>query len=227
MDKTTGSLEKGYIVFDLDGTLVFSHKQILLASRIVLRKWFGYEVSEKDFEDGFHKNPVKFYKNFAIDVSIPKNRKKIEAFWEEASLEVGLDVPLFPDIRELLRKLKAEGFAIYIWTARDKLCAHKILKNLEIFDFFKGISCGDETAHKPSAEGLEVLVGGYPKEHTFVVGDSETDIQGSKAFGCRALAALWCPNAEETVLKRAGADFLVTKPLECLDIFRQSLATES
>ncbi len=227
MDKTTGSLKKGYIVFDLDGTLVYSHKQILLASKIVLEKWFGHEVSEKDFQDGFHKNPVKFYKNFDIDVSLPKNRKKIEACWEEASLEVGLDVPLFPDISDLLRKLKEEGFAIYIWTARDKLCAHKILKNLEIFDFFEGISCGDETAHKPSPEGLEALVGCHPKEKTFVVGDSETDIQGAKAFGSRALAALWCPNAEETVLKSAGADFLVAKPLECLDIFRQSLARES
>ena len=227
MDKTTGFLKKGHIVFDLDGTLVFSHKQVLLASKIVLNKWLGYDVSEKDFKGGFHKNPVKFYKNFDIDVSVAKNRRKIEAFWEEASLEVGLEVPLFPDIKELLDKLKEEGFSIYIWTARDKLCTHRILKNLEIFDFFEGISCGDETAHKPNAEGLEVLVGQYPKEDVFVIGDSETDIQGAKAFGCNALAALWCPNAEEASLESAGADFLVTKPLECLDIFRKSLVIES
>ena len=227
MEKTTGSKRKGHIVFDLDGTLVFSHKQVLLASKIVLQKWFGYEVSQKDFESGFHKNPVKFYKNFKIDVSIPENRKKIESFWEEASLKVGLEVPFFPNIEELLNKLKEEGFAIYIWTARDKLCTHKILKNLKIFDFFEGISCGDETAHKPSAEGLEVLVGDCPKESVFVVGDSETDIQGSKKFGCRVVGALWCPNSEEEVLKRAGADYLVAKPLECLDIFRQNLAIEN
>ena len=89
----------------------------------------------------------------------------------------------------LLNKLKEEGFAIYIWTARDKLCTHKILKNLEILNF-EGICCGDETALKPSAEGLEALVGGFPKENIFVVGDSETDIQGSKSFGCRVIGAL-------------------------------------
>ena len=62
MEKTMGSVKKGYIVFDLDGTIVFSHKQVLLASRIVLNKWFGHDVSQDDFDKGFHKNPVKFIK---------------------------------------------------------------------------------------------------------------------------------------------------------------------
>lgn len=227
MSKNTKNERKGYIVFDLDGTLVYSHQQILLASKIVLKKWFGKDVSEQDFNDGFHKNPVKFYRNFGIDVSEAKQHKKIEQYWEEASLEVGLDVPLFPDIKELLTEVKQQGFGTYIWTARDKLCTHKILKNLGIFDLFEDICCGDETTPKPGPEGLEKLLGDCPKEKIFVVGDSETDIQGSKSFGCRVIGALWCPNAEEDVLKEAGADFLVKKPLECLEIFQQYLSKEN
>jgi HAD superfamily hydrolase (TIGR01549 family) len=218
---------KGYIVFDLDGTLVNSYQQILLASRIVLENWLGREISQDEFEKGFHKNPVKFYSNFGIDVGLPEKRKKIEQFWEEASLKVGLDVPFFPEIEELLLKVKNLGFGIYIWTARDKLCTHKILNNLGLFDFFDGICCGDETLSKPDPQGLERLVGEYPREKVIVVGDSETDIQGAKKFGCRVIAALWCFSAEEDVLAQAGADFFVQKPLDCLGIFQQYLSKEN
>ena len=69
----------------------------------------------------------------------------------------------------LLNKLKEEGFAIYIWTARDKLCTHKILKNLEIFELFEGICCGDETAPKPSAEGLEAPRWGVFQKKIFLL----------------------------------------------------------
>ena len=107
MSKNTKNERKGYIVFDLDGTLVFSHQQILLASRIVLKKWFGKDVSEKEFNKGFHKNPVKFYRNFGIDVGQVEEHKKIEQYWEEASLAVGLDVPLFPSGFFLFRGIRA------------------------------------------------------------------------------------------------------------------------
>ena len=99
-----------------------------------------------------------------------------------------------------------------------------------LLEFFDSVVTEDDVKHqKPDPRHLYhtmMEIKTTPSETVFV-GDSETDIQGAKAFGSRALAALWCPNAEETVLKSAGADFLVAKPLECLDIFRQSLARES
>ena len=98
---------------------------------------------------------------------------------------------LFPGILELLQELKAENFALYIWTARPRSSTQAIINQLNIAKYFLEISCVDDCLGKPHPQGLEQLTAGVDKKRILHIGDSTTDIEGATAYGIDVIAACW------------------------------------
>lgn len=129
---------------------------------------------------------------------------------------------LFAGIKELLADL-SKDCELYIWTARDRLSTIRYMQEFEITHYFQGISTPDDTQPKPNVEGIESLVGNFPKSSICMVGDSSADIVKAKNFGVMSIGAAWGKHVSKNHLSSFGADFIVSDPLECSKLIRLNL----
>ncbi len=215
------SLSTKHIVFDFDGTLVDSYQAVLLGVQTVLSELLDRPILFDELKQHYSPHLPQLLKNFNILPTDHDLSRRLCLRWSELALEMEFDYVLFPGIREALSELSAMGAALYLWTARDRASALKILSNLSLHETFADVRCGDDTEIKPSPAGITAMVGHIPKNDVVVIGDSHMDILGAKSFGCRSVAALWCQGANKQTLMEHYPDFLANTPLECLAILKQ------
>lgn len=129
---------------------------------------------------------------------------------------------LFPGIKELLEENVGECL-FYVWTARGRSSAIKILEELGIYSYFIGLSTPDDCISKPHTAGLLSLVGNSSKTSICVIGDGINDILGARGFGVLAIGASWNAEVRKDFLEEAGADFIVSHPSQCSKIFHLKL----
>ena len=97
----------------------------------------------------------------------------------------------YEGIEDLLKFLLENGVLLYVWTARSKESARRILDEVKLLKYFEAICGGYDALSKPSPSGIEYLVPGTSPENVVVIGDSLGDIIGGHKFGATALGAMW------------------------------------
>ncbi len=132
---------------------------------------------------------------------------------------------LFAGIKELIQELSPHCL-LYVWTARGRSSTLRILEELGVSTYFDGVSAWEDSLPKPHVEGLQNLVGLFPRDSVCVIGDSPNDIIGAKNFGVLAIGALWNKEAQRDFLEDSGADFIVSHPSECSKLIEQNLKAE-
>ncbi len=128
------------------------------------------------------------------------------------------DGKLFPEIKDLLQKLKAKGHELYIWTGRDRVSTQRLLQENEIHSYFFDMRCADDASPKPNPEGPIQMLIGIDHENVVIVGDSFADVLGAKNYKCRSIGAVWDRDVKADVLREMGADFIAQTPIDCLEI---------
>jgi phosphoglycolate phosphatase len=129
---------------------------------------------------------------------------------------------LFDGIKELLQEL-GKDHCLYVWTARDRSSTLRILKELEVLQYFDSICTIDDAPSKPNITGLSGMVGPFQKSSICMIGDTTFDILGAKNFGILSIGAAWNPDAKTKLLAGVGADFIATHPSECSKIIQLNL----
>lgn len=114
---------------------------------------------------------------------------------------------LFDGMRELLTDLKAQGFELFIWTARPRKSVLSILKKLDIASFFTDIYCYDDGLPKPNIMGLKKLTEGIEKKEILHIGDSLSDIDGAHNYEIEVIAACW-NNLNQVEKYQGVADYM-------------------
>jgi HAD superfamily hydrolase (TIGR01549 family) len=129
---------------------------------------------------------------------------------------------LYPGVREMLQKLKSDGFRLGIVT--NKSCEDEFedrrigcmieLERTDIAGFFSTM-VGFEAVkeQKPSPEGINLALFdlGVKPEGALMVGDSPADIAAAKAAGCQSCQAVWGIEGE---YQDHGADFIARTPAD-------------
>lgn len=134
----------------------------------------------------------------------------------------GTKYQLFEGIQKLLDQHRLECM-YYVWTARERGSAIKLLSELGIYSYFDGLFTPSDGPGKPHIHGLKELVGEVVKHSICVVGDSDLDMLGAKNFGVLAIGASWNQLVSEENLVEAGADFIVSHPSQCSKLFELKL----
>lgn len=214
---------RGHIVFDCDGTVISSIEGILKGIQVVMSEYLKREVSREEVDANYHADMRVFAKNFGLEFSSKEEAQAVLNSFIEILNRPEYKYDLFKDVKELILKLGDLGYRLYVWTGRDRASTLRILKELDVAKYFFDFRCMDDTIPKPHPMGLEELVGEFDRSKVMMIGDSTTDISGAKSFGCKSIGALWCSFADEQRLKKAGADFLVSSPLECLKIIEENI----
>ncbi len=214
---------KGHIVFDCDGTLISSQEGIIKGLQQLLSEVLKREVPRSEVVDKYTADMHDLAWRFGLNISDETIRDALFKRWIEISNQDQLKYVLFDEMKDLLIKLIESGYRLYVWTARDRMSTISILKSLDVVKFFYEFRCLDDTIPKPHPKGLQEMLPGVDKSKVIMIGDSITDIQGAKEFGCKSIAALWCTHVNEDYLNDAGPNFKAKTPSECLEIIEREI----
>ena len=205
------------VIFDLDGTLLYTLEDLYLSVNYAL-KYYGYP--ERSFEEirTFVGNGVKVLMDKACPINCEK-RKEVEILYRKRYEETALDhIKEYDGIIELLKELKKRNIKTAIETNKFQSAVDEIEER-----FFKGlmdVCLGEKPPlrRKPypdmSLKVLELL--NLKSDEVLYVGDSETDVATANNAGMYCLSCTWGFRTKEELLK-GGAYHLIDKPSEILD----------
>ena len=205
-------------VFDLDGTLLETLKDLAASTNYALRT---YNMPEHSIEDVrmFVGNGVKKLMERAIPNGIKNPQfEDVYATFRQHYLEHNLDTTKpYEGIPELLAELKARGKKLAIvsnkfYAATQELARHFFPDTIEV-----AIGERENIKKKPAPdtviEALRQL--GASRETAVYIGDSDVDIMTAKNCDMPCVSVLWGFRDKEFLMEH-GATFFVEKPCQLL-----------
>lgn len=182
---------KKTILFDLDGTLTDSGEGIINCATLALRH-FGLPIPSYADMRTFVGPPLR---DSFIRFGVPADQAD-EAIrvYRSRYIPTGMfeNTP-YPGIRELLEKLRAEGYTLYVATSKPEEMSVTILEKFDLAKYFHRI-CGasiDSSRSTKDAVIAYLLESSGAKEDMVMVGDTKYDILGAKAHGIPAIGVGW------------------------------------
>lgn len=189
-------------IFDLDGTLVDSLKQIenaLDSTRIN----FGYEATPNG--QIFRKLGLPIGELLSdLDLSPKIQEDLIIGFRRELARQISISNQLYSGAKELMSLLRAQGFKIAIATSKPTYLAKMVVKNSTIslkIDFIQGT---DNFPPKPDPEVIQRCVSALNSKNPIMLGDRTEDVLAAFAAGIPAIGIAQSAHTEE-MLRESGA----------------------
>jgi phosphoglycolate phosphatase len=185
--------QKFTILFDLDGTLVDTAPDLMLAHNYVMKK-FGYPTrSTEDIRNLVGKGAGALIgrsiwgqakKEFSkVDDEETKN-KMVKEFINFYGNNIINESTLINGVKEFLKWCKKQNISMAVCTNKQEHLSNDLLKKIGIYDYFEYVAGSDTFDYcKPDPRHLtsvvEILDGDVKK--TIMIGDSEIDANAAKA----------------------------------------------
>jgi len=208
------------IIFDLDGTLIDSSKDIAWAVNKTLRQMGFEELSYQAI-----KERIGWGVKMLLEKALPNEKHNLvkearEIFMGYYSGHLLVKTKLYPNVADVLRLFKNKKLAIA--TNKPLNLTQKILDGLNISDYFKKVVGGDDVQNKkPAPEAIEIILrelNALQKE-TIFVGDSMIDIEAGKKAEVITIGAAYGFRGRQE-LKEAGADAIIEDIKELISLCR-------
>ena len=210
-----------YILFDLDGTLNDPYEGITMCIRYALSTVGLDETNHKKLRS-FIGPPLRdTFAKYGFD---EEKCEELVAKYRERFLLTGIhqNIP-YKGTAEMLKILHEHGCKIALASCKPEGACKIILeetKMLKYFDVVSGATLDKTLDTKPAIIKLSLERLGVKEEeleNVFMVGDRDMDMIGAAENGIHAVGALYGYGSEEELLG-AGAEYLIKKPLELVDI---------
>ena len=190
-----------HICFDLDGTLVDSHKTIYNAT---IKSLKDLNILNNIDEEIFREKIGMHFVDIFEDMDIPVNEFEefIQVYKNNYFLFID-DSELYPDVSNVLSYFSQRGFRISLLTTKAQDQAEKILKHFKLSDYFNVImGRRNGIAHKPSPEPLLMICKELEIDpiESLIVGDTEMDIQCGQNANVKTCAIIHGYRTEESIL---------------------------
>jgi phosphoglycolate phosphatase len=185
--------QKFTILFDLDGTLVDTAPDLMLAHNHVMKK-FGYPTkSTEDIRNLVGKGAGALIgrsiwgqakKEFSKVIDDKIKDEMVKEFINFYGKNIINESTLINGVKEFLIWCKEQNISMAICTNKQEHLSNDLLKKIGIYDFFEYVAGSDTFDYcKPDPRHLinvvEILDGDIKK--TIMIGDSETDANAAKA----------------------------------------------
>jgi len=185
--------QKFTILFDLDGTLVDTAPDLMLAHNHVMRK-FGYPTkSTEDIRNLVGKGAGALIgrsiwgqakKEFSKVLDEKIKDEMIKEFVDYYGKNIKNESTLITGVKDFLIWCKEQNISMAVCTNKQEYLSNDLLKKIGIYDFFEYVAGSDTFDYcKPDPRHLtnvvEILDGDIKK--TIMIGDSETDANAAKA----------------------------------------------
>ena len=185
--------QKFTILFDLDGTLVDTAPDLMLAHNHVMRK-FGYPTkSTEDIRNLVGKGAGALIgrsiwgqakKEFSKVLDEKIKNEMVKEFVSFYGKNIVNESTLVTGVKDFLIWCKEQNISMAVCTNKQEHLSNDLLKKIGIYDFFEYVAGSDTFDYcKPDPRHLtnvvEILDGDIKK--TIMIGDSETDANAAKA----------------------------------------------
>jgi len=186
---------KKIVIFDMDGTLIDSKKDITISINYVREKNHNLPpLSEEFIVKSINKEvrnlPKLFYNTQTYE---QRDRVLFEKHYKEQCIE---NPYLYEGVLELLQTLKKNGVLLSVATNAPTVFAKTMLSHLNVEELFDVIVGADEVkASKPDPEMLYRILNYYEydakEDRAWMVGDNSKDMLSAKNAGIEAIFAVW------------------------------------
>ena len=185
--------QKFTILFDLDGTLVDTAPDLMLAHNHVMKK-FGYPTkSTEDIRNLVGKGAGALIgrsiwgqakKEFSKVLDDKIKDEMVKEFVNFYGKNIVNESTLVKGVKDFLIWCKEQNISMAVCTNKQEHLSNDLLKKIGIYDFFEYVAESDTFDYcKPDPRHLtnviEILDGDLKK--TIMIGDSETDANAAKA----------------------------------------------
>jgi len=196
------------IVFDLDGTLIHSAPDLHAACTKMLRDE-GKPEQSLDTVTGYIGNGVPKLVERAMaaaGIDAGDHARMVKVFMKYYDADPATLTVLYPNLRALLDKLKAEGRKMAVCTNKPEAPAREILRLLDAEHYFEVLVGGDTMpTHKPDPAPLHECLRQMGVETCLYVGDSEVDAE--TADRAKMTMALFTAGYRKTPVEQLPHDF--------------------
>jgi phosphoglycolate phosphatase len=184
--------QKFTILFDLDGTLVDTAPDLMMAHNHVMKK-FGYPTkSTEDIRNLVGKGAGALIgrsiwgqakKEFSKVLDEKIKDEMVKEFVNFYGKNIVNESTLVTGVKEFLIWCKEQNISMAVCTNKQEHLSNDLLKKIGIYDFFEYVAGSDTFDYcKPDPRHLtnvvEILDGDVKK--TIMIGDSETDANAAK-----------------------------------------------
>lgn len=213
------------VLFDLDGTIANSLKDLANATNIALEKY------------GFPTRQTEEFKYFVGD-GIPKMLERALPEGEKTSESVERLLAVFKPfyavhyadntypyegVTELIASLKADGIKTAVVTNKVQEMADIVVNKLygNVFDIVFGKREGIPAKPDPTAALMTMKSLGVKPEECIFMGDSGMDVAAAVNSGALPVGVLWGFRDREELMQN-GARYIIEKPAELLEIIKEN-----
>ncbi len=210
---------KRLLIFDLDGTLIDSQRD-LANSVNASRDHLGLEPIADQLIYSYVGNGAPVLIRRALGPEAPQTDvdKALEFFlhfYHDHMLE---HTKLYPGVRLALDRLHEAGHRLAVLTNKPWRISEAIVEGLGLKAHFQRVYGGNSFAEKkPHPVGIDTLVSelNWPRETTIMVGDSSVDIRTARNAGVMACGVTY--GFQPETLKTDPPDLLIDNMTELAD----------
>jgi len=183
IDKFRGDVKA--LLFDLDGTLIDSKRDLVQSVNATLREMGRAELPEVLVASYVGSGAPVLISRALGGAASPEELQNALAFFLEHYEKHKLDFTKeYPGVREALEQLRGAPMAVL--TNKPVNISLQILEKLGLAEFFRAVYGGNSFAtKKPDPLGANTILGelGIAGAHAAMVGDSEVDVQTERNAG--------------------------------------------
>lgn len=200
------------VIFDFDGTICDTGEGILKSAKYALD---AYGIDSPDYKEltCFIGPPllITFQEKFGADPALAD--ELVKKFRERYTNKGVFESELYDGIKELLARLKKDGFKIGIASSKPQDYIETLLEHFGIKGYFDVI-CG--VTFTADCESKTSIIGRCQKEldvagnKCIMVGDKKYDINGAKANLIDSVGVLWGYGTKFEHIE-AGAKYIIDK----------------
>ena len=204
------------LVFDLDGTLVDSSRDIAAATNAAIRRVApgAAEIPLEAILSFVGEGARLLVERSLRHAGLGLSADEVLPVYVECYAERLLDTTrLYPGVEEALDALA--GPVLAVLTNKPGDFSRRILEGLGVARCFARIlGAGDVPSRKPDPGGLLRLMADAEATsgETWMVGDSATDVAVARAAGVRVAGVTW--GFHPVALRAAAPDRLIARPLD-------------
>lgn len=206
------------IIFDLDGTLLYTLEDLKDSTNYALKK-LGLEPITIEKTRQFVGNGINNLLKRALGDNIEYLEPCFDIFMKHYKINCKNNTKPYDNITKILEKIKDEGIKLAILSNK----VDNSVKELSCY-YFKNIfdiSMGESAVFpkKPDSKACNYIINEFnlKKDEVIFVGDSEVDIQTAANAGIECISVSWGYKTKE-FLEKHNAKKIIDSPFELLDI---------